>query len=118
MALGRILASNCCLLIAGPASPAPGSRSHAGRAEQRRGRLTIIFTSRSRSEYISVAGVEGRASAFRFQYHARSRRPFAVVIPNRKIVGEILHTTARSGSSTSPSCRLRHDLDAALATID
>lgn len=55
--------------------------------------LTIIFTRPFRvGEYVSMAGVEGRVDAIRLfstilDHPDRSR----IVIPNRKIVGEILH---------------------------
>lgn len=59
--------------------------------------LTIIFTKPYRvGEYIAVIGVEGRVDAIRLfstqLMHADRSR---VVIPNRKIVGEILHNYGR-----------------------
>ena len=59
--------------------------------------LTIIFTKPYRvGEYISVVGVEGRVEAITLfstvLTHADRSR---IVVPNRKIVGEILHTYAK-----------------------
>ena len=64
--------------------------------------LTIIFTRPFRvGEYISIIGVDGMVEAIdlfntRLVHADRS----IVVVPNRKIVGEICTTTARSASST------------------
>jgi small conductance mechanosensitive channel len=55
--------------------------------------LTIIFTRPFRvGEYISVAGVEGRVEAISLFSTTLSHTDLSrVVVPNRKIVGEILH---------------------------
>jgi small conductance mechanosensitive channel len=83
--------------------------------------LTIIFTKPFRvSEYISVAGVEGRVvgiSLFNttLDHVDRSR----VVIPNRKIVGEILHNYGQIRQvDVAVGVAYGTDLDAALATVD
>jgi len=66
--------------------------------------LTIIFTKPYRvGEYISVVGVEGQVEAITLfstvlLHPDRSR----VVVPNRKVVGEILHNYARIRQ-----CRIR-----------
>jgi small conductance mechanosensitive channel len=55
--------------------------------------LTIIFTKPFRvGEYVSMVGVEGRVEAIQL-FNTRLSHPdmSVVVIPNRKIVGEILH---------------------------
>ena len=57
--------------------------------------IVIIFTHPFRlGEYISIAGVEGEVDAIGF-FNTTLRRPdqSQVVIPNRKIVGEILHNS-------------------------
>jgi small conductance mechanosensitive channel len=55
--------------------------------------LTIIFTRPFRvGEYISIVGVEGRVEAIQLFNTTLSHTDMSrVVIPNRKIVGEILH---------------------------
>jgi small-conductance mechanosensitive channel len=55
--------------------------------------LTIIFTRPFRvGEYISIVGVEGRVEAIQLFSTTLSHTDMSrVVIPNRKIVGEILH---------------------------
>src|SRR5215510_10765947 len=55
--------------------------------------LTIIFTRPFRvGEYVSIAGVEGRVESIQLFSTTLSHTDLSrVVIPNRKIVGEILH---------------------------
>ena len=60
--------------------------------------LTIIFTRPFRvGEYVSMIGVEGRVESIDL-FSTRLSHPdhSIVVVPNRKIVGEILHTSAQS----------------------
>jgi len=83
--------------------------------------LTIIFTKPFRvSEYISIVGVEGRVVGITLfnttlDHVDRSR----VVIPNRKIVGEILHNYGQIRQlDVTVSVAYGTDLDAALAAID
>ncbi|HZF14608.1 MAG TPA: mechanosensitive ion channel family protein [Steroidobacteraceae bacterium] len=83
--------------------------------------LTIIFTRPFRvSEYISVAGVEGRVVTISLfsttlDHVDRSR----VVVPNRKIVGEILHNYGQIRQlDLTVGVAYGTDLDAALAAID
>jgi len=59
--------------------------------------LTIIFTKPYRvGEYIAVVGVEGQVDAIHlFSTQLRHADRSRVVIPNRKIVGEILHNYGR-----------------------
>ena len=83
--------------------------------------LTIIFTKPFRvGEYISIVSVEGRVEAIRLfstvlSHADRSR----VVIPNRKIVGEILHNygTLRQ-VDVSVGVAYDTDLNHALAVVD
>jgi small conductance mechanosensitive channel len=83
--------------------------------------LTIIFTKPFRvGEYISIVSVEGRVEAIRLfstvlSHVDRSR----VVIPNRKIVGEILHNygTLRQ-VDVSVGVAYDTDLNHALAVVD
>jgi small conductance mechanosensitive channel len=82
--------------------------------------LTIIFTRPFRvGEYISIAGVEGRVNAITLFAttlgHADLSR---VVIPNRKIVGEILHNYGRVRQlALTVAVAYDTDLDKALSTI-
>ncbi len=59
--------------------------------------LTIIFTKPYRvGEYISVVGVEGRVDAITLFSTSLIHPDLSrVVVPNRKVVGEILHNYAR-----------------------
>jgi len=59
--------------------------------------LTIIFTKPYRvGEYISVVGVEGRVDAISLFSTSLIHPDLSrVVVPNRKVVGEILHNYAR-----------------------
>ena len=66
--------------------------------------LSIIFTKPFRvGEYISIVGEDGVVTAITlFNTTLTHVDHSRVVIPNRKIVGEILHNSATSGSSISP----------------
>jgi small conductance mechanosensitive channel len=83
--------------------------------------LTIIFTRPFRvGEYVAMVGVEGRVEAIdlfstKLSHPDRSR----VVVPNRKIVGEILHNYGdiRQLDLRVEICRAS-DLERALAAID
>ena len=83
--------------------------------------LTIIFTRPFRvSEYISIAGVEGRVENITMfsttLMHADLSR---VVVPNRKIVGEILHNYGSIRQlSIAVGVAYDTDLNKALGTID
>ena len=59
--------------------------------------LTIIFTKPYRvGEYISVVGVEGKVEAITLFSTALTHPDLSrVVVPNRKVVGEILHNYGR-----------------------
>jgi small conductance mechanosensitive channel len=59
--------------------------------------LTIIFTKPYRvGEYISIVAVEGRVDAISiFSTHLTHADRSRIVVPNRKIVGEILHNYGR-----------------------
>ncbi|MFO1466202.1 MAG: mechanosensitive ion channel family protein [Steroidobacteraceae bacterium] len=82
--------------------------------------LTIIFTKPYRvGEYIAIVGVEGRVDAINlFSTQLTHLDCSRVVVPNRKIVGEILHNYGRIRQ-----CELRvgvsygADLPRALALI-
>ncbi len=83
--------------------------------------LTIIFTKPFRvGEYVSMIGVEGRVEtielfATRLSHPDRSM----VVVPNRKIVGEILHNYGEIRQlDLSVDVLNMADLDRALAAID
>jgi small conductance mechanosensitive channel len=83
--------------------------------------LTIIFTKPFRvGEYISIVGVEGSVAnisifSTTLDHADRSR----VVIPNRKIVGEILHNYGKIRQlSIVVGVAYDTDLNRALATID
>ena len=83
--------------------------------------LTIIFTRPFRvGEYISIVGVEGQVEAIdifsTILSHADSSR---VVVPNRKIVGEILHNYGQIRQlDLSVDITRADDLERALAIID
>jgi len=83
--------------------------------------LTIIFTRPYRvGEYVAIAGVEGQVDeislfATTLGHPDRSR----IVVPNRKIVGEILHNYGRIRQTRiAIGVDYATDLKAALATID
>jgi small conductance mechanosensitive channel len=83
--------------------------------------LSIIFTKPFRvGEYISIAGEEGRVEAINLfsttLSHADQSR---VVIPNRKIAGEILHNFGKIRQvDTMVGVAYDTDLNAALAAVD
>ena len=83
--------------------------------------LTIIFTRPFRvGEYISIVGVEGQVEAIdifsTILSHADNSR---VVVPNRKIVGEILHNYGQIRQlDLSVAISRADDLERALAAID
>jgi small conductance mechanosensitive channel len=83
--------------------------------------LTIIFTRPFRvGEYISIAGVEGVVDSISiFSTVLRHADTSAVVIPNRKIAGEILHNYG-DVRQLDLGVRVAYgtDLDAAVATIN
>jgi small conductance mechanosensitive channel len=83
--------------------------------------LTIIFTRPYRvGEYVAIAGVEGQVDeitlfATTLGHADRSR----IVVPNRKIVGEILHNYGRIRQTrVGIGVDYATDLRAALATIE
>ena len=82
--------------------------------------LTIIFTKPYRvGEYIAIAGVEGQVEAITLFNTAlthpdRSR----IIVPNRKVVGEILHNYGRiRQSEIRVGVAYESNLSLALATI-
>lgn len=82
--------------------------------------LTIIFTKPYRvGEYIAIVGVEGRVDAIsmfstQLTHADRSR----IIVPNRKIVGEILHNYGRIRQcELQVGVAYEADLAEALATI-
>jgi small conductance mechanosensitive channel len=82
--------------------------------------LTIIFTKPYRvGEYIAIAGVEGQVEAITLFNTAlthldRSR----IIVPNRKVVGEILHNYGRiRQSEIRVGVAYESDLPLALGTI-
>jgi small conductance mechanosensitive channel len=83
--------------------------------------LTIIFTRPFRvGEYISIAGVEGVVDSISiFSTVLRHADTSAVVIPNRRIAGEILHNYG-DVRQLDLGVRVAYgtDLDAAVATIN
>jgi len=83
--------------------------------------LTIIFTKPFRvGEYVSMIGVEGRVDAIdlfttKLSHPDRSR----VVVPNRKIVGEILHNYGKIRQlDVVVGVAYSTDLNAALAAVN
>lgn len=82
--------------------------------------LTIIFTKPFRAgEYISIVGVEGRVETIGlFKTTLNHPDLSRVVIPNRKIVGEILHNYGKI-RQVDITVRVAYDTDlnAAIATI-
>ena len=83
--------------------------------------LTIIFTKPFRvGEYVAMVGVEGRVEAIEL-FATRLSHPdrSVVVVPNRKIVGEILHNYGAIRQLELSVAIVRSaDLDRALAAID
>jgi small conductance mechanosensitive channel len=83
--------------------------------------LTIIFTRPFRvGEYVSLAGEEGQVEAISlFQTILIHYDLSHVVIPNRKIVGEIMHNYGQIRQlNVSVGVAYDSDLKAALASID
>jgi small conductance mechanosensitive channel len=82
--------------------------------------LTIIFTRPFRvGEYISIVGVEGQVEAIDlFNTRLSHADSSIVVVPNRKIVGEILHNYGQIQQlDLSVSIGRAQDLDGALAAV-
>jgi small conductance mechanosensitive channel len=82
--------------------------------------LSIIFTKPFRvSEYISIAGEEGRVETITlFSTTLSHADRSSIVIPNRKIVGEILHNFGRIRQlDIAVGVAYDTDIDAALAVI-
>ena len=83
--------------------------------------LTIIFTRPFRvGEYISIVGVEGQVEAIDiFSTILSHTDKSTVVVPNRKIVGEILHNYGQIRQlDLHVGISRADDLDRALAAID
>jgi small conductance mechanosensitive channel len=82
--------------------------------------LTIIFTKPFRvGEYVSMIGVEGRVEAVDLFSTILSHADMSkVVVPNRKIVGEILHNYGKIRQlDVSVNVAYSTDLNAALAAV-
>jgi small conductance mechanosensitive channel len=83
--------------------------------------LSIIFTKPFRvGEYISIAGEEGRVETITlFSTTLSHADRSSIVIPNRKIVGEILHNFGRTRQlDIAVGVAYDTDITAALAAID
>lgn len=83
--------------------------------------LTIIFTRPFRvGEYVSIAGVEGQVESISLFNTLLSHYDLShVVIPNRKIVGEIMHNYGQVRQlDVSVGVAYDTDLNAALAAIN
>jgi len=83
--------------------------------------LTIIFTKPFRvSEYVSMAGVEGRVEAIDLFSTILSHPDLSkVVVPNRKIVGEILHNYGKIRQlDVVVGVAYNTDLNGALAAVN
>jgi small conductance mechanosensitive channel len=83
--------------------------------------LSIIFTKPYRvGEYISITGEEGRVEAINLFSTTLSHADRSlVVIPNRKIAGEILHNFGKIRQvDTTVGVAYDSDLNAALAAVD
>ena len=83
--------------------------------------LTIIFTRPFRvGEYVSIVGVEGQVEAIDlFSTTLTHVDNSMVVVPNRKIVGEILHNYGEIRQlELSVGIARAEDLERALAAID
>jgi small conductance mechanosensitive channel len=83
--------------------------------------LTIIFTKPFRvGDYIAVAGVDGRVETIELFVTTLSHTDASmVVVPNRKIVGEILHNYGQIRQlDLSVSLSLAADVERALAAAD
>ena len=82
--------------------------------------LTIIFTKPFRvGEYISIVGVEGQVESIElFSTRLSHADRSIVVVPNRKIVGEILHNYGQIRQlSLSVNIKRAQDVDGALAAV-
>jgi small conductance mechanosensitive channel len=82
--------------------------------------LTIIFTKPYRvGDYVAIVGVEGQVENITlFSTELRHADRSRVVVPNRKVVGEILHNYGRIRQSVlHVSVAYESDLALALATI-
>ena len=82
--------------------------------------LTIIFTQPFRvGEYIAIVGVEGRVESIElFSTRLSHADCSIVVVPNRKIVGEILHNYGQIRQlNLSVNIARARDVDAALAAV-
>ncbi len=82
--------------------------------------LTIIFTRPFRvGEYVSMVGVEGRVEAIElFSTFLSHNDGSVVVVPNRKIVGEILHNYGEIRQlNLAVGISRSDDLDRALAAV-
>jgi small conductance mechanosensitive channel len=82
--------------------------------------LTIIFTKPFRvGEYVSMVGVEGRVEAIDLFTTILSHADMSkVVVPNRKIVGEILHNYGKVRQlNLSVGVAYSTDLNSALAAV-
>jgi len=83
--------------------------------------LTIIFTKPFRvREYVSMAGVEGQVEAIELFNTKLSHPDFStVVVPNRKIVGDILHNYGKIRQlDVVVGVAYNTDLNAALAAVN
>jgi small conductance mechanosensitive channel len=83
--------------------------------------LTIIFTRPFRvGEYVSMVGVEGRVDAIELFSTILSHADSSlVIVPNRKIVGEILHNYGQIRQlDLSVSIRHGNDMERALAAVN
>jgi small conductance mechanosensitive channel len=82
--------------------------------------LTIIFTKPFRvGEYISIAGVEGQVESIElFSTRLSHADRSIVVVPNRKIVGEIMHNYGQIRQlNLSVNIGRAQDVDGALAAV-
>jgi small conductance mechanosensitive channel len=82
--------------------------------------LTIIFTKPYRvGEYVSIVGVEGQVESITlFSTELRHADRSRVVVPNRKVVGEILHNYGRvRQSELQVGIAYESDFALALTTI-
>jgi len=83
--------------------------------------LTIIFTKPFRvGQYVSMAGVEGQVEAIEL-FNTKLSHPdlSTVVVPNRKIVGDILHNYGKIRQlDVAVGVAYNTDLNAALAAVN
>ncbi|HEU0037991.1 MAG TPA: mechanosensitive ion channel family protein [Verrucomicrobiae bacterium] len=83
--------------------------------------LTIIFTKPFRvGQYVSMAGVEGQVEAIEL-FNTKLSHPdlSTVVVPNRKIVGDILHNYGKLRQlDVAVGVAYNTDLNAALAAVN